>query len=86
VDVLLVGPYDLAIALGAASTTDPVVVAAMDQVVAAGKRHQVATGTHASDPAVLRAWRDKGMQMMLCASELRFLSSGAKAMLDGLNA
>jgi hypothetical protein len=35
---------------------------------------------------VLRGWRDKGMQMMLCASELRFLSSGAKAMLDGLNA
>ena len=85
VDVLLVGPYDLAIALGAASTTDPVVVAAMDTVVAAGKRHGVVTGSHASDPAVLRGWRDKGMQMMLCGSDLRFLSSGAKAMLAGLN-
>jgi 2-dehydro-3-deoxyglucarate aldolase/4-hydroxy-2-oxoheptanedioate aldolase len=86
VDVLLVGPYDLAIALGAASTSDPVVVAAMDKVVAAGKRHGIATGSHASDPAVLRGWRHKGMQMMLCGSDLRFLSSGAKAMLAGLNA
>lgn len=84
VDVLLVGPYDLAIALGASSTTDPIVTAAMDQVVAAGKRHGVATGTHASDPAVLKSWHAKGMNMMLCGSDLRFLQSGAKTMLAAL--
>jgi 2-keto-3-deoxy-L-rhamnonate aldolase RhmA len=39
VDVLLVGPYDLAIALGAPSTTDPLVTVAMDPPVSpAGKR------------------------------------------------
>ena len=85
VDVLLVGPYDLAIALGAPSTTDPIVTAAMDQVVAAGKRHGVTTGTHAGDPAILKGWHAKGMNMMLCGSDLRFLQSGAKAMLAGLH-
>jgi 2-keto-3-deoxy-L-rhamnonate aldolase RhmA len=84
VDVLLVGPYDLAIALGAPSTTDPLVIAAMDQVVAAGQRHGVTTGTHASDPAILKNWHAKGMNMMLCGSDLRFVQNGAKAMLAGL--
>jgi len=84
VDVLLVGPYDLAIALDAPSTTDPIVIAAMDQVIAAGQRHGVTTGTHASDPAILKGWHAKGMNMMLCGSDLRFLQNGAKAMLAGL--
>ena len=84
VDVLLVGPYDLAIALDAPSTTDPIVIAAMDQVVVAGQRHGVTTGTHASDPAILKGWHAKGMNMMLCGSDLRFLQHGAKAMLAGL--
>jgi 2-keto-3-deoxy-L-rhamnonate aldolase RhmA len=84
VDMLLVGPYDLAIALGATSPADPVVVAAMDRVVAAGKRHGVVTGTHGSDPATMRSWRDKGMQMLLCGSDLRFFAQGAKAMLADL--
>jgi 2-keto-3-deoxy-L-rhamnonate aldolase RhmA len=84
VDMLLVGPYDLAIALGAQSTTAPEVNSAMDTVVAAAKRHGISSGTHASDPAILKQWQHKGMQMMLCGSDLRFLQHGAKAMLDGL--
>jgi 2-keto-3-deoxy-L-rhamnonate aldolase RhmA len=56
----------------------------MDQVVAAGQRHGVTTGTHAGDPAILKGWHTKGMNMMLCGSDLRFLQSGAKAMLAGL--
>jgi 2-keto-3-deoxy-L-rhamnonate aldolase RhmA len=56
----------------------------MDQVVDAGKRHSITTGTHASDPAILKGWHAKGMNMMLCGSDLRFLQTGAKAMLAGL--
>jgi 2-keto-3-deoxy-L-rhamnonate aldolase RhmA len=44
----------------------------------------VTTGTHASDPAILKGWHAKGMNMMLCGSDLRFLQNGAKAMLAGL--
>lgn len=84
VDMLLVGPFDLTIALGATRPSDPAVVAAMDAVVATGKRHGIATGTHASDPAILAKWHAKGMQMMLCGSDLRFFQQGAKMMLDGL--
>lgn len=84
VDVLLVGPYDLAIALGAASTADDRVVAAMDQVVAVAQRHGITSGTHASDPSVLKGWQHKGMRMLLAGSDTRFLQAGAKQMLDGL--
>jgi 2-keto-3-deoxy-L-rhamnonate aldolase RhmA len=84
VDVLLVGPYDLAIALGAARTNDASVVSAMDAVIAAAQRHGIASGTHASDPTVLKGWQQKGMQMLLAGSDLRFVQAGAKQMLDGL--
>lgn len=84
VDVLLVGPYDLAIALGAASTSDARVVTAMDAVIAAAQRHGITSGTHASDPQVLKGWQAKGMHMLLAGSDLRFLQTGAKAVVDAL--
>jgi len=56
----------------------------MDQVVATAQRHGIASGTHASDPSVLKGWHHKGMRMLLAGSDTRFLQAGAKQMLDGL--
>jgi len=83
-DVALIGPTDLTLSLGASSPQDTVVQEAIQKVVDAGKRHGVATGIHLRDVEGLKAWRARGMTMLVCSTDLHFLLNGARAVVDAL--
>lgn len=79
VDVALIGPNDLSIALGVVGQTDhPVLQAAMEQVVEVAARYGVASGIHLRDLALLRAWKEKGMRFLMYANEVVLLRQAAE--------
>jgi 2-keto-3-deoxy-L-rhamnonate aldolase RhmA len=79
VDVALIGPNDLSIALGLAGQIDhPVLQAAMEQVVEVAARHGVASGIHLRDLALLRVWKEKGMRFLMYANEVILLRQAAE--------
>lgn len=84
VDVALIGPADLTLSLGAPGPQDSAVQEAIQKVVDAGKRHGVATGIHLRDAEQLKVWRDRGMTMLTCSTELDFIVNGAQSMVSAL--
>ena len=77
-DVCFVGPNDLASTLGVPTGLDnrhPDHVAAVEKVVAAGKRHGVATGIHCIDGAEAARRIAQGMTWFPIASDVRLLKS-----------
>jgi 2-keto-3-deoxy-L-rhamnonate aldolase RhmA len=84
VDAALIGPFDLTISLGEASANTPAVDAAIQRVVDAARRHGVASGIHTSDPATVLKWQRRGMTLLMCNSDLEFLSAGAQQTLTAL--
>ncbi|ABU56943.1 HpcH/HpaI aldolase family protein [Roseiflexus castenholzii] len=84
VDVGLIGPFDLAISLGAASVTDSAVEAAIAQVLAAARRAGVACGIHSSDPQQVAGWKQRGMTMLMSGSDTQFFSAGAHQALHAM--
>jgi 2-keto-3-deoxy-L-rhamnonate aldolase RhmA len=75
-DVALVGPLDLALSLGA-DPMDAVVQAKTQQVVAAAKRHKVASGIHVGNPAQVKLWQQRGITLLSCLTDLEILRSAA---------
>jgi 2-keto-3-deoxy-L-rhamnonate aldolase RhmA len=78
VDVAVIGPFDLTISLGAASARAPEVETAIQTVVDAAARYGVASGIHTHDPAEVLGWRERGMTLLACNSDLGFFSAGAR--------
>jgi 2-keto-3-deoxy-L-rhamnonate aldolase RhmA len=86
VDVCLIGPNDLTLSLGASSRHDPAVIAAIERVIAACDAAGIASGIHILDVEELGMWMRKGMRMITCSSDARFLSSGAMQAVRALRA
>lgn len=84
VDAAVIGPFDLTISLGEASTSAPAVDQAIQTVVDAAARCGVASGIHTHDPEVVLRWRRQGMTMLACNSDLGFFSAGARQTLAAL--
>lgn len=84
VDVCLIGPNDLTLSLGAQSHRDPIVVAAIERVIAACDAAGIASGIHIGDVEELGMWMRKGMRMITCSNDTAFLSSGASQVVQGL--
>ena len=79
IDSLFVGPADFAVALGAPSPYDPIVLAAYDRVDAAAKRHGRNVSTMAATPDIARMLRGHGVTAFLMGSEHGFMLSAARA-------
>lgn len=80
-DLLFVGPGDLAMSMGLRpGTVDPRISEAMRTVAEAGKRHGVAVGTDVASPAMARQLRDLGYRYFTSGSDIAFLSGGASAL------
>jgi 2-keto-3-deoxy-L-rhamnonate aldolase RhmA len=80
VDVLFIGPTDLSIALDVPGQADaPVMVEAIESVLAAGRRHNVTTAIQANDLAYAKRWAAAGMQMISYSSETGLLTSAGAA-------
>ena len=82
VDAIFVGPMDLSVSLGLPGRVgDPVMVNAMEQVVAACQKEGVAPGLLSFDPAGATAWIKKGMRFIAYSSDINLLADGASAAL-----
>jgi 2-keto-3-deoxy-L-rhamnonate aldolase RhmA len=90
VDVGLIGPFDLTISLGEERMDAPAVDEAIGRVVDSARRNGIASGIHSSDAATVLRWRERGMTMLTCNSDLGFFSAGAQrtvaALREGIGA
>jgi len=76
VDVALVGPTDLSVALGiAGKLTDPLLVSAIGSVIEACGRHGVYPAIHMNDLALASHWAGKGMRLVSFNSEVGVLTN-----------
>lgn len=78
-DALFVGRIDLTIALGETDPDAPVVLAAVESILAAGKRAGVPVGMFVPRDSDVSSWAEKGAQLFLQGSDHAFLRAGAKA-------
>ena len=82
IDALFVGRVDLTVSYGAASQDDPRVVAAVEAVCAAGRRHGRPVGMFLARDKDVPLWVEKGASLFLLASDHAFLLAGAAALLE----
>lgn len=77
VDVLLVGPTDLSIALGVAGQLDsPVLHGAIEKVIAACQKNNIVPGLHINSIEWGTHWAKKGMRLLSLFSEAGLLTRG----------
>jgi len=81
-DGIYVGPSDLAISLGVAPggvPSDPKVIAAIDDILAAAKRNGVIPGIHCGSGKMAAEMFEKGFQFCTILNDARLMAVGAKA-------
>jgi 4-hydroxy-2-oxoheptanedioate aldolase len=80
-DGIYIGPSDLALSLGGTpkpDQTDPKVVAAIDHILAAAKRHGVVPGIHCGSAAYASKMVDQGFQLVTVLSDNLLMAAGAR--------
>lgn len=79
VDAVMVGPADLSTALGVPGEFDhPKMVDAIDRIKESCDRHGVAPGLHIRHLHLAKFWRDRGLRLLSCNSEIGFMLDKAK--------
>lgn len=79
-DMLYVGPSDLGLSMGREGRmdqTDPVVVAAIDKVLATAKKAGLTAGIYCIAPAYAKQMLKKGFDLVTCVSDTGLLRAGA---------
>jgi 4-hydroxy-2-oxoheptanedioate aldolase len=79
-DMLYVGPFDLALSLGREAKGDPtdsVVVAAIDRIVSAAKRARLKAGIYCSSAGYAKQMIEKGFDFVTVTSDSAMISAGA---------
>ncbi|MBM3762900.1 MAG: aldolase [Acidobacteria bacterium] len=85
IDVLFIGTNDLAQSLGVGGQMDhPKMKAALDKILAAGKKHGLPVGRPAGSPELIKRYLAEGYQFIQGPSDLVMLGGGAKPLLDAL--
>lgn len=84
-DAALVGPEDLSVSLGVpGESTSERVTGAIETMVESAKRNGVASAIHMGSVEPLQGWLNKGMTMVMYASDLDFLMASSRAGLEKL--
>jgi len=84
-DVVMIGPADLSIALGIPGQFDnPKMIAAVETVIAACNRHGVVPGIQTRGVAMAKFWADRGMRFVGVAAEHVLLLEKCKEALGTL--
>jgi 2-keto-3-deoxy-L-rhamnonate aldolase RhmA len=81
VDALFIGRADLTVALGAATPDEPVVIAAVERICAAGRAAGRRIGMFLPRPTDTAHWQRHGASLFLLQSDQDFLLKGAAALL-----
>ncbi len=85
IDVLFIGTSDLSQSLGVGGQlTHPKMKAALDKILAAGKKHNVPVGRPAGTPELIKQYIAEGYQFIQGPSDLVLLGNGSKPLLDVL--
>jgi len=80
VDATIMGPHDLSIALGIPGDyRHPLMLKAIDDMIAACNRHGVAPGIHLRSIEHLREYRGRGMRLLPCSTDVEFMLEGVTA-------
>lgn len=77
VDVLFIGPADLALSLGC-KPDDPRLAHAIETVAEAGRRHGRTVGIYVGAPEAIAAYRRLGITFFICGSDQSFLLAEAR--------
>lgn len=80
-DALYIGPSDLGLSLGVGAVldpTEPAVLAAVDQVLAAARPRGIVVGMHTGSPAYARGLVGRGIQFVTVSSDVRLITSAAQ--------
>lgn len=78
VDVALIGPGDLSLSLGIPTKMDhPLMVEAVEKVVASCKQHKVIAGLHVGDLKAIKHWSQNGILLLSGSSDLDILLDGS---------
>ena len=78
----LIGRADLAMSLGTTDIQSPLVVDAVEKVMAACRKHQKPLGMFVSDAAETARWVDQGMSFFIIGSDQSYLSKYAASVSD----
>lgn len=87
VDLVYVGPSDLAISAGLKPTylvENDEHLAMVDSVVEACRRRDIASGIFSPDNAMALYWAERGLSMVTVATDIALLNVGAKQVLQNL--
>lgn len=79
-DCLFIGRIDLTVAYGAETPNDPRVIAAVEQICAAGRKVGKPVGMFTPSMDELPGWKAKGTSLFLLDSDQGFLLKGAAAL------
>lgn len=86
IDALFIGRADLTISLGAESSDDANVIAAVERICAAGKAAGRAVGMFLARADDMPIWRAKGASLFVLQSDQEFLLRGAGALATAVHA
>jgi 2-keto-3-deoxy-L-rhamnonate aldolase RhmA len=79
IDAVLIGPMDLSISFGMPGDFDnPKMIAAMEAIRDSCLEHGIAPGTHSRGLPMAKYWRDNGMKLIGCNSEIGMLWERAR--------
>jgi 2-keto-3-deoxy-L-rhamnonate aldolase RhmA len=84
IDAVFIGRADLTISMGAVSSDDPIVVAAVERICAAGKSSGRTVGMFLGRVGDVPLWRDKGASFFVLQSDQDFLLQGAGRLHDAI--
>jgi 2-dehydro-3-deoxyglucarate aldolase/4-hydroxy-2-oxoheptanedioate aldolase len=87
VDAALIGPNDLAIALGVTGRMrDPMLEDAIERTLAACRHHHVFPAIHTNDVALTGEWAKRGMRLVSINSEVGLLTAAVKQAAESIRA
>ncbi|TBC86603.1 aldolase [Rhizobium leguminosarum] len=78
IDVLFIGPADLALSLGCSGADDPRLQDAITTIAKAGQRHGRAVGIFVGSVEAIAAYRALGISVFICGSDQSFLLAEAR--------
>ena len=84
IDALFIGRADLTIAYNAETPDDPVVVAAVERICAAGKAAGRTVGMFLGRVSDVPIWREKGASLFILGSDQDFLLQGAARLAEAV--
>ncbi len=83
IDVGLIGPNDLSIALGIPDQMNSEIqTKAIEKVVETAKKRGKASGIHIAGVDAIKKWRAKGMTVLACNTDIGFQYAAAKSTLE----